>query len=46
MSKPRSYLASPEGLQRLQVTKAERNLSFAAIAEQAGELRLPKPNET
>ena len=33
---PKSYLASPEGLQRLQAAKAERNLSFAAIAKQAG----------
>ena len=34
--KPRSFLASPEGLQQLQAAKAERNLSYAAIAEQAG----------
>ncbi|MEM9117049.1 MAG: COR domain-containing protein [Cyanobacteria bacterium P01_F01_bin.56] len=33
---PKSYLVSPEGLQRLQAAKTERNLSFAAIAEQAG----------
>ena len=30
------FFASPEGLQQLQTAKAERNLSFAAIAEQAG----------
>ncbi|MEB3357736.1 MAG: COR domain-containing protein [Synechococcales bacterium] len=35
-SKPRSFLASPEGLKRLQAAKAAHNLSFAAIATQAG----------
>ena len=35
-SKPRSFLASPEGLQKLEAAKAELNLSFAAIAKQAG----------
>ncbi|NEZ59582.1 COR domain-containing protein [Adonisia turfae] len=34
--KPRSFLASPEGLQKLEAAKAELNLSFAAIAKQAG----------
>ena len=29
-------LATPKGLQQLQTAKAERNLSFAAIAKQAG----------
>ncbi|NEQ53806.1 MAG: transposase family protein, partial [Leptolyngbya sp. SIO3F4] len=35
-SKSRSFLASPEGLQKLEAAKAELNLSFAAIAKQAG----------
>nr|WP_163660646.1 helix-turn-helix transcriptional regulator [Adonisia turfae] len=35
-SKPRSFLASPEGLQKLEAAKAELNLSFAAIAKLAG----------
>ena len=35
-SKSRSFLASPEGVQKLQAAKAELNLSFAAIAKQAG----------
>ncbi|MDV3351612.1 COR domain-containing protein [Leptothoe sp. LEGE 181152] len=33
-SKPRSFLASPEGLQKLEAAKGE--LSYAAIAKQAG----------
>jgi len=35
-SNPRSFLASPEGLKQLQAAKKAKNLSFAAIAEQAG----------
>ena len=35
-SKSRSFLASPEGLQKLEAAKAELGLSFAAIAKQAG----------
>ncbi|MEA5466055.1 leucine-rich repeat domain-containing protein, partial [Leptothoe sp. PORK10 BA2] len=34
-STSRSFLASPEGLQKLEAAKAELNLSFAAIARQA-----------
>ncbi|MEM1279938.1 MAG: COR domain-containing protein [Cyanobacteria bacterium P01_H01_bin.152] len=32
----KSYLASPEGVQRLQAAKAEQNLSYAAIAKASG----------
>ena len=35
-SQPRSFLVSPEGLNQLQAAKARLNLSFAAIAAQAG----------
>ncbi|MGF1537347.1 MAG: helix-turn-helix domain-containing protein [Elainellaceae cyanobacterium] len=35
MSK-RGFLASPEGLARLQAAKAERGWSFAAIGKRAG----------
>jgi internalin A len=35
-SNPRSFLASPEGLKQLQAAKQAKNLTFAAIAEQAG----------
>ncbi|MDV3347677.1 COR domain-containing protein [Leptothoe sp. LEGE 181152] len=35
-SKPRSFLASPEGLQKLEAAKAELNLSFAMAAKLAG----------
>ncbi|MEL6334946.1 MAG: helix-turn-helix transcriptional regulator, partial [Cyanobacteria bacterium J06626_26] len=35
-SKSRSFLASPEGLQKLEAAKAELGLSFATIAKQAG----------
>lgn len=35
-SQARSFLASPEGLELLQAAKAERGLTFAAIAEKAG----------
>ncbi|MBT9315187.1 leucine-rich repeat domain-containing protein [Leptothoe spongobia] len=35
-SKPRGFMASPEGLQKLEAAKASLNLSFAAIAKQAG----------
>ncbi|MBE9140793.1 leucine-rich repeat domain-containing protein [Nodosilinea sp. LEGE 07088] len=35
-SQSRSFLASPEGLKRLQAAKAERGWTFAAIAERAG----------
>ena len=35
-SKSRSFLASREGLQKLKAAKAGLNLSFAAIAKQAG----------
>jgi internalin A len=35
-SNPRSFLASPKGLKQLQAAKQAKNLTFAAIAEQAG----------
>ncbi|MBE9140797.1 helix-turn-helix domain-containing protein [Nodosilinea sp. LEGE 07088] len=35
-SQSRSFVASPEGLKRLQAAKAERGWTFAAIAERAG----------
>jgi internalin A len=35
-SNPRSFLASTEGLKQLQAAKQAKNLTFAAIAEQAG----------